>query len=487
MNREDTVRRRRQKGRHAAYIALFLAALLFANLVITALCDHFSLYFYTGEHYEHRIGPAATDLFPAGESEGEGVEIIFCMAEEKLAADPIYSLVYNTARQLTEVLSFLSIRSENIYLNPGAVKPYRTVTDSLGNTVEVPITEESVIFVSGGRHKTESLESFFVLDEDRAVTAYNGEEVMLSCIGNVRTASRPLAAYTTSHGENFADMQGFYTLLLAAGYGITVLSPDEEIPDDVSLIVISNPLYDFDRAAAENPNPEELDRLDAFLGRGGTLYVSIDPYGKGELTHLRAFLASYGLTAGTEIIRDAENSLTRDGYTLVTDRGSGAVGDSVFRRVSSYTSSRAIVREASCIGFTEAPGWNTEALLLSSPTAVTYKNGVPTGNAAPYPVLALSRRAENGGAIILSSSVYFLADDVLYSGIYSNRTVALALLSELGAPQAAVGCTILPVNSDRLEDLTMRTARLYALLLIGVIPLGVAVCGVCVLNRRRRR
>ena len=487
MNREDTVRRRRQKGRHAAYIALVLAALLFANLVITALCDHFSLYFYTGEHYEHHIGPAANDLFPAG-SEGDDVSILFCMAEEKLTSDPIYSLVYNTARQLAEVLPFLSVKHENIYLNPGAVKPYRTVTDSLGNETQVAITEESVIFVSNGRHRTERLESFFVLDKNRAVTAYNGEEVMLACISNVRSANRPLAAYTTSHGENFAEMQGFYTLLLAAGYGITVLSPEEDIPAEVSLVVISNPRYDFDRAAPQNPNPEELDRLDAFLKRGGTLYVSLDPYSKGDLTHLRAFLASYGLSAGTDIIRDAENSLTRDGYTLVTDRGSGETAGTVFRRVSSYTSARAIVREASRIKFSEVSGWKSEPILLSSSTAVTYKNGAVLESGGSFPVLALSRSEKpGGGAVLLSSSVYFLADDVLYSGIYSNRTVALALLSELGAQHVAVGCTILPVNSTRLEDLTMRTARLYCTLLAGVIPIGVALAGTCILIRRRRR
>ena len=57
----------------------------------------------------------------------------------------------------------------------------------------------------------------------------------------------------------------------------------------------------------------------------------------------------------------------------------------------------------------------------------------------------------------------------------------------LSGASVPVGTTYLLFSSGTLEGLTMRGARLWTALLVGLIPLGVAIAGfICVRKRRNR-
>ena len=272
-----------------------LALLILFNVIFHAFATRFRWYLYTSEQYTHEIGTASETLFSGNEEE---VRVIFCMPEEELLGDSIYSLVLNTFRQLEARHDFLSVEFVNIYLHPSAVKPYRGEDPETGKE-RYPITEQSVIFVRGQGasevFRVESLSSFFVLDEEKTITAYNGEEIGLSCIRWVLRDRHPVAAFTSTHGENFGELLAFATTLTASGYDLSVLDLHGEIPEEVELIVIANPRWDFDRRAPGSDIRSELDRLAEFLARGGSLFVSLDPYAKADLEGLRGFLAERGI------------------------------------------------------------------------------------------------------------------------------------------------------------------------------------------------
>ena len=486
MKRLQFTRRQKEGGYSAAYIAVFLVALVLFNVIINALATRYEWYFYTGERYEHTAGGAAEAVF-AGVS--EPVTILFCDEEENLLTDKISSLAYNTALQLSEKLDFLTVETVNIYLHPSKVKPYRTSTDENGVTTEVPITTDSIIFKSAKGHSVETLSTFFVLNDQEVITSYIGEERMISSIGRVLREETVKAAYTATHGENFAELPAFYTLLHGAGYDITTVDLNEDIPADISLIVIANPLYDFNRAAEGSGAVSELDRLEAFVKRGGSLLVSLDPYGKGDLSKLRAFLSECGLSATDEIIKDRENSITSDEFTLITDFADNASAASIKNRIGSFLDGNPITRESSRIWLSSAEGYTAEAILTSSPTARLYRGGETVDDGGSYAVLARSCYTgnEEGGCVILSSGAYFTANDVLNSSTYLNRAVVFALLHEAGAPTVPLGTTALTINSSLLEGLTMQTARLYTVLLVVLLPLALSAVGVIVLARRKFR
>ncbi len=486
MKKLHFTRRQKEGGFSAAYIAVFLAALVLFNLIINALATRYEWYFYTGEQYEHTAGGAAEAVFSGVE---EPVTILFCDEEENLLADKIAALAYNTALQLQERLDFITVETVNIYLHPSKVEPYRTSTDAEGNTTTSAITTDSIIFKSAKGFTLETLSTFFVLNDQQVITSYIGEERMISSIGRVLREETVKAAYTATHGENFAELPAFYTLLHGAGYDVTTIDLNEDIPEDVSLIVISNPLYDFNRAAEGSGVVSELDRLEAFVKRGGCLLVSLDPYGKGDLSKLRAFLAECGLSATDEIIKDRENSITSDEFTLLTEFADNPSASSVKDRIADFSKGDPITRESSRILLSPAEGYAAEAILTSSATARLYRSGEAVDDGGSYTVLARSLYTGNGegGSVILSSGAYFVANDALQSATYLNRSVLFALLYEAGAPTVPLGATPLMMNSTLLEGLTMQTARLYTVLLAVLLPLALGVAGFFVLARRKFR
>lgn len=476
----------------AAFVAATLAVLILVNVIINALAVRFSWYFYTEERYEHTIGGAA-DAVLANTPEGQSVRVLFCMAEEKMEGDTVYALVLNTFRQLAARYDFIEIEFVNIYLHPELVSRYRVRTTAAGEKIESAITEYSVILVSGEdeeRFRVENLQSFFVLDESQMITAYNGEEIAISCIAWTLTDSHPVAAFTMGHGENQSDLLAFYTTLVAAGYDIMLLDLNEDIPEGVELIVIANPRWDFLRGAVGSGYDSELDRLDAFLGGGGTLFVSLDPYAKAPLSGLRGFLAERGLAATQDVIRDSQNSITTDGYTLVTEFAPSAFGTALVDRLGEFSTSRAIVREASVLSLSSVNGYTVEPILLSSSSSESYRDGELVSGEGGFPVLAVSEKPLEGGGratVFLSSSVYFLANDVMNSAIYANRDVVLASMEAASGQPAPVGCRVLSIDNSRLEDLTMREARFYTFLTAAAVPLILCAVGMFVIIRRKIR
>ena len=483
--------RRITENRRAIGTAMLVSVLLLlilVNVIINALATRFSWYLYTKENYEHEIGDASWAVLD-DVPEGERVKVIFCTAEEKIEANAVNRLVLNTVRQLAERHDFIDIEFVNIYLHPHKVRPYASYTDASGETVETKITESSVIFASGKDHRVESFSTFFTWDASGTSSGYNGEEIALSLIRWVLADSHPVVGFTNTHGENFEDMIAFVTSLVASGYNITMLDLGEEIPENVAMVVVANPRWDLEASAEGSDVRAELDRLAEFSDRGGTVFVSLDPYAKSDLTGLRAFLSERGLTASQEVIRDTENSLTTDGYTLITDAADGRFASVVFDRINEFYSSHAIVREASAIECTPVGDWQAEPILLSSPNAETYYRGELTDSRGSYPVFAVSRRAagEQTSTVFLTTSVYLLANDALNSGTYLNRATLMASFEAASGLRMPVGCTILTIGSDRLEGLTIGTARWYAALLTAILPLSVAAVGTVVLVRRKFR
>ena len=481
-----------RRAASAAFIAAMLLVLVLVNVIINALAARYSWYLYTEEQYEHTIGDAANAVLGTA-PEGETVRVLFCMAEDAMEADVVYALVLNTFRQLAERYDFIKIEFVNIYLHPEEVAPFRSRTTEAGETVESPISEQCVILVSGedeSKFRVELLQSFFVLDGEQAITAYNGEEIAISAVAWVLSDSHPVAGFTMGHGENQSNLLAFYTTLVASGYDIMLLDLNEDIPNGVELIVIANPQWDFLRGAEGSGVIAELDRLEAFLAGGGTLFVSLDPYAKAPLNGLRGFLAERGLAATQDVIHDSQNSITTDGYTLVTEFASSEFGTAIVDRLGEFSDARAIVREASVLELSSVGSYTATSILLSSPSSQSYQNGELKSDAGSFPVLAVAEAPLADGksaTVFLASSVYFLANDVMNSAIYANRDVVLASMEAASGNPAPVGCRVLSIDNSRLEDLTMGTARLYTLLVAVAVPLAVSAVGVFVVVRRKIR
>lgn len=468
----------------AAFTAAVVCLVAILNVIIFALGSKYKWYFFEAENYQHTISNSSYELF---EGDEEQTEIIFCMEKEEIEEDIICNLVWQTANQLAERHDFIEISNVNIYLQPKKLAKYKYTIDENGNQVQsAVINKETVIIANKENYRVLTLSDFFILNSNGVITSYNGEEVMLSALSWVQRETHPIAYFTNTHGENVSSLLAFYNVLINSGYDVRTIDLfSEKIDESAELIIMSNPIYDIERAADGSGIISEAEQLSAFLSRGGTLFVGLDPYIKSELTQLRAFLSEWGMETDASIIMDSENAISHDGYTLVTKYADSELGREIYSEIEKYNKSYTIVKDASPIILEDREKAQASAILTAYPSAKAYKNGKLSSDEGSFVLLAMAQSGE--GKVILSSGAYLVANDVLNSEVYSNRELLFTLLEQAGCDYTTKGANALPIASNMLEGLTTRVSDLYATLLIIIIPLAVGACAFVVVTKRKNR
>jgi len=118
---------------------------------------------------------------------------------------------------------------------------------------------------------------------------------------------QPKVYFTVGHGEHDtsgADAGGYNALSQAlTGNNFVVdkiaLAQVKDVPADAEIVVVAGPKTDF--------LGPEIDMLKAYLGRGGKLFLMLDPVLKADApqpTALIALLKDWGIDAGNDIILD---------------------------------------------------------------------------------------------------------------------------------------------------------------------------------------
>lgn len=486
--------------------ALFIAAVMTVNIVLFGLASRFGWYFRTDTVYEHTISDA-TDGYLSEVKDRGTVRILFCDAKDSLESDEVYNLVYQTACQYAEKYDFVSVENVNIFTNPELVEPYKYELEPDGSYKKDPetgkrikineISTSTVIFVSERDFAVLPMHTFFVLDEDQLITAYNGEEVTAAMIHRVLSVEdRPLAYFTANHGETYAT--AFYYRLLFAGYTMKEVDLWSETPDagDGNILIISNPRYDFDRGDASHGVVGEIDRIQAFTEAGGTVYAMLDPLITGTV-QLEKFLSEWGITvmraetsaraADTVFVRDSADAVTTDGYGLITSFGESDAGREMKAEMDRNGAGRVIVSQASPLILNEVAGKTVSSLLVSSSASQAYAGGSSIDTAGSYTVAAMSRDTTTGGGVFAVGSVYLAAQNAITTNEYGNKDFVFLVFRHLSGASVPLGSSYLLFSSTGIEDLTMWEARIWTILFAGILPVGVAVTGVICIRRRRNR
>lgn len=476
--------------------AILASAVVVFNLVFFGLANKLSLYFSDSQVYAHTLS-GNTDAYLGEVADRGDVEIIFCNHEENITGEPAYNLVYQTALQMAERYGFVKTRIVNIFTDPEQVEPYKYATDpDTGEREKInDINRNSVIVAAEGDFVVLSMQHFFVLDSDNVITAYSGEEIMAAMIHRVQTEVRPTAYFTTQHGETYSS--SFYNRLLCAGYDIaTVDLVTEELGAGAGdLLVISNPRYDFSVGAADKGITGELDKIDAFLARGGSLFAMLDPLVTNTV-FLERMLAEWGIELWREetdgmresvMIRDNTNSITTDGYALICDVAGSALAETLAAELSEVEAGRVIVRQASPMLLEGKEGKTVSAILTTSSSSHAYAGGKEVSGDGQFAVAAASRDGASGGSVFAVASVYMTAQDAITTNEYGNRDLILSLVGNLTGASVPTGCSYFILEPTVLEDLTMREARLWTVLVAVAVPCALLVAGACVMLKRRYR
>ena len=476
-------------GIGAATVAVVIALIVILNAIVYALGARYSWVLYTSPHYEHEIGDASETFF-SDLDQGRELKIRFCMAEEELEKDSVYRLVLETARQFAGKYAFISVDFVNAIVHPDEVERYKygaaPELDENGKKIKKnSVSDQSVIFDAGGNDfVVTTIRSFFILDSEQYVTGYDGERVMSALIHRTLADEHPVACFTRGHGETSSEL--LYNILLCAGYSITTADlAKEEIPAGTSLLIVSDPRYDFETGAAGSGIVSEIERLEGFAASGGTVFAILDPL-VTDLPHLNAYLAGWGLSRREGTVRDMTNSLTADGYAVSTSFSSSEPGRAIRDRIREFSDANVVLKRAAALDLDAPAGVTVSPVLSVGRTASVWADGEKTDGAGGYAVAAYASR-ENGSGVFLVSSVYMTSSDAIRTNGYANADFIYAVLEYSDGARVPLGTKVMLIETEKLEGVTRGVIRAALAVLFAVIPVAVVTVGAVVRIRRKNR
>lgn len=181
---------------------------------------------------------------------------------------------------------------------------------------DISVTDPSslnlVIFALGTRNKRLSDPDLAEYDYkmgmggEPRVKAFKGEDAFTSAIISVTRGTKPLAWFTSGHGEKSLeseDQLGLSNLQTALAQQdikaetVTLLERTD-IPSEVQLVIVAGPARRF--------TGPELQLLETYIERGGKLLLLLDPLDDSGLPE---WLIRFGIAAGNDIVVDPARQL----------------------------------------------------------------------------------------------------------------------------------------------------------------------------------
>lgn len=475
-------RRLDRAGTMTALVCVVLALFYLFNTVLLALADQYAWYFYTTEQYDLTPSEAGDTLLSQIDTSEGGIKILFCDTKTKIEEHSQLDFVCETAVALAERHpDLITVEYVNIWLEPAKLEAYRTSKEG----DEITIDSSSVIIDYRGEFLVNTAKSFYILDENSYVVSYNGEETFIASMLRVSAPEHPVAYFTANHGEEVPE--GLYRLLAYAGYNVNRLdlSTVSAVPEDAGMVIISSPIYDFQKAAAGSSYDSELKKLENYLNAGGTVWASINPAYVGKLTRLCEFLATYGLVPEEGTVVDATGSLPGSGgYSLILDYTESELA----QRLSTFASKngrRTVLSQVMPISVGESAVATPEVLLTTRPTSVLLSTDGKEIDSGAKNAVAVSHMNEGGGKLLLIGSAYLAATDAVNSASYGNRDLVYALLSEFGETRVPIGIPSVAVDRTALENLTTGEANAFTWLAAVLFPCAILIGGLIYCRRRK--
>ena len=500
----------------AAFTAIIVLLVMLVNAAFSLLAMRHSLYIDLTDTSLWTLSDAAKEVIGAAEGE---ITITFCHDRDYIESSATMKYINQTALEIEKEFDNIHVRYVNSILEPQMIKPY------LYNSADT-ISPTHIIVESGdptgreegdkpGEYRVYKADAFFVTDTNTGkVWAYNGEEIFAAACLAVTADEEPTAYFTTRHGESVDA--AFVNTLIKAGYAVNTIDlATADIPADCRLLIINDPLWDFagyniyDKDAVS-----EIAKIDKFLENNGTLMVFKDPETE-YLKNLEEFLYEWGIVFGDGVVTDLGNSITMDGKSIVAEYPSGTLAASIHKDISSLAAPpKTIVKSASPIyvsdiytaGRDENGGATNSyvysgnnayrelsAVLLSPSSASVVKFGETVDTAGSYNLMTVTRELNTRdndtyyAYVVAAGTRYFTSPDYLESNTYANENILYYALRMMGREKVPANIDFKEFSSTEIEDMTSAEAIRTTVLLVTVIPLLAAICGIVITTRRKYR
>ncbi len=403
----------------------------------------------------------------------EEVEIIYLNSET--SADDYVVQVLDRYEVLSRLIT---VEYVNITENPSFAAEYT----AKGTT----ISEDGVIVKSAESEVVLEWSDLYEFSGSSStgytVTGFQAEKQITSAIAQVTSVEEKEAVLIQGHSENYSS--ALESLIGTGGYTVSELVLGmEDIPDSVGTVVIAGPTKDYSEA--------EIDKLDAFMGRGGTLLV-FRGAGDGELPVLDAFLTEWGVTLNSTAVMDSSQQIDSP-LNLVPSFASHLIN--VF-----FSENQTYLSIPSCRSLTinSSAGKSTIAVLNSSNTS--YERAIEEGiddttqldtdTAGPFVLAATSENTvtvdgeEETAHLFVCGSSSFYTDELLSTTSVGNANFILEVLAWCNDDSVVVNVPSKNLITEQIS-ITYSSVVTLAVIFLGVIPGILLLGGLAVFFRRR--
>lgn len=474
-----------------AFTTVVIAVIIVVNAIFGALCQALLWYGDMTAEQLYGITDASRELLADLSQEDVNIKIIFCTPKDKLEEVYETKLVHQCALTYAKEFDFVEVEYLDIITNPASINKYKT-------TAATTIKTTNVIIENGEDYRVFTVEAFYTFAEsDKRVFAFNGEMKITSAIMQL-CYDNPIAYFTVGHGETTTSSQ-LAGLFDNAGYDVrTIDLSKEDIDPAAQVIVINGPRYDFMGAKQE---VNEIGKIADFLDSYGNLMVFMDPNAMGtqDFPELTEFLSEWGIAFGRSVIKDPENSISADGFSLVSEYTTDGMGSSLTKSIRELESvPKAIVRYTMPVEIlwenrTIDQGSRTVSpVLVSAPSAQAYgfENQDQVVSSGPFNLVTISQDSvyvENEpftSYVLAVGTTGFTNQDYLTSNAYGNADIIYSAMKAMGREKVPLNIDF-RLFEDKSLDITSVQANTWTVVYTAVIPVIVLICGTVVWIRRR--
>ncbi len=462
--------------------AVVIAAVVIVNVIFSSLAYKYN--WYVDMTSEGIYGLSDEGRAQLDQIEGD-INIIFCMPYDELEANYYLKMIFELVKEMAASYDNINYSYIDIINNPSAVNKYKA-------TGATTIYTHNVIVESGTEFRVFNWNALFVQNESNYIWAFNGEKKLISAMIQITQAETPIAYFTHTHGETLST--SMVELFYDAGYDVQPIDlSKQDIHEDARLIVISNPIYDFQGISEDTKGKKsEIEKIDDFLDGFGSLMVFMDPETE-ELPELEEFLTEWGISFGDGVLKDPSNSMDIEHYSLVGEYAVGeTLGASVVKSiVNTGTPPKTVVSYARPVEllWENNGGRMTSTILFSSPEAEKYVDGkkVETDQYNLVTLTRESRYIENTphySYVFACGSQYLTSDDYLGKKAYGNSDIIHQMMLAMGKLQVPMDLDF-KVFDDEALDITTEEAGNWTIFLTAFIPAIFLLGGLIVWIRRK--
>lgn len=473
--------------------ALFIAAVVLVNIILSVITDTHPLYIDVTENASYQLQKETKEYL---DEIKDPVDIYVLQKEADFESGD--SSTYKYRVQANKLIHAIDNNSDNITLHYVDLAAEPTFTTPY---TQVDWTKSHAVLVTSGElYRAVDLTDLFTFDQDQysqygtiVITGQKVEQALTTAIVNVTTKEKTKVTVLTGQGEQ--DLSAFTKLLENNAYEVeTVSLLNESISEDSEFVIIYDPDVDLDDKAYET--------LTKWLDNDGNFghnlfYFPNDQHELSDFPNLNALLADYGMEMQYGYIyENSENHVIpgANHYISIYDYGD----DTTYTENLRNPSIPVVMMLTMPVKITDET--MAKPLLKSSDKSFLFprdmkeedlKSFEPKTESLNGAAIGIRNDGKDGGknsSVVVIGSYDALTTNYLSSTAYNNAAYFVNLFNTLSNREdISVVIEGKDPSSKELGITSMNAIMFPSILVRFVIPIAVLVIGLIIWIRRRHQ